>query len=106
MQAKERMMETVRKIVEKRKMTMTTVAATTEGGARDGVEALLAEEGMTVEGISENIIEMMIPGEETLPTAMTLAVHFLSHSPLSLSHLRVYLPLLSPLPSFSSSIFI
>ncbi|MCI91366.1 3-epi-6-deoxocathasterone 23-monooxygenase-like, partial [Trifolium medium] len=30
----------------------------------------------------------MIPGEETLPTAMTLALKFLSDSPLALSKLK------------------
>lgn len=39
--------------------------------------------------MSENIIEMMIPGEETLPTAMTMAVKFLSDYPLALSKLLV-----------------
>ncbi|KAF8011084.1 hypothetical protein BT93_J1641 [Corymbia citriodora subsp. variegata] len=34
-----------------------------------------------------NIIEMMIPGEETVPTAMTLAIKYLSDSPVVLKQL-------------------
>lgn len=42
-----------------------------------------------VELISGNIIEMMIPGEDTVPTAMTLAVKFLSDNPVALNQLVV-----------------
>ncbi|KAI9081275.1 hypothetical protein K1719_036775 [Acacia pycnantha] len=85
LKAKERMMKRVRKIVEERK----TAREEGKGGAgRDAVDVLLGDEGLSVEAISENIIEMMIPGEETLPTSMTMAVKFLSDSPPALSHLR------------------
>ncbi|XP_028807242.1 3-epi-6-deoxocathasterone 23-monooxygenase CYP90C1 [Neltuma alba] len=83
LKAKERMMKTVRKIVEERK-----TATEEKGAARDAVDVLLGDNGLSVEAISGNIIEMMIPGEETLPTAMTMAVKFLSDSPRALSSLR------------------
>lgn len=90
LKAKERMMKTVRKIVEERKMA--TEKEKEKGAARDAVDVLLGDNGedgnlLSVEAISGNIIEMMIPGEETLPTAMTMALQFLSHSPPALSSL-------------------
>lgn len=57
---------------------------------RDNIESN-STPNSSLKRISENIIEMMIPGEETLPTAMTMAVKFLSDSPLALSKLLVRL---------------
>lgn len=99
-------MKRVRKIVEERK----TAREEEKGGAaRDAVDVLLGDEELSVEAISENIIEMMIPGEETLPTSMTMAVKFLSDSPPALSHLRVYMiPFFFPFFQYftSSSIYV
>jgi len=88
-QAKERMMKIVQRIIEERNDNKDCVA-------NDVVDVLLQDkdESNTIPNIwlknmSENIIEMMIPGEETLPTAMTMAVKFLSDSPLALSKLVV-----------------
>jgi len=87
----------VRKIVEERKKVMIDNDADDEGDAvNDVLDALLRDKGdssssarLSPEMISQNIIEMMIPGEETLPTAMTMALKFLSDSPLALSKLQV-----------------
>lgn len=57
--------------------------------ANDVVDVLLEVNKGELKKMSENIIEMMIPGEETLPTAMTMAVKFLSDSPHALSKLVV-----------------
>ncbi|GMN29286.1 hypothetical protein TIFTF001_002375 [Ficus carica] len=43
---------------------------------------------LSLDFITGNIIEMMIPGEETVPMAMTLAVKFLSDNPVVLQKLR------------------
>lgn len=105
-QAKERMVKMVSRIIEERKKVLmdNNVAVAIEdeeekkgGAVNDVVDVLLRDKGeshsspslLTPEMISENIIEMMIPGEETLPTAMTMALHFLSHTPLALSKLLV-----------------
>lgn len=101
-QAKERMMKMVRRIVEERmKVIMDNNAEDDEkvGVVNDVVDALLRDKGelsqsssssnLMVEMISQNIIEFMIPGEETLPTAMTLALKFLTDYPLALSKLMV-----------------
>lgn len=53
---------------------------------------------LPVDSISGNIIEMMIPGEETVPTAMTLAVKFLTDNPVALAHLVVRTLQLRPFP--------
>lgn len=100
LKAKERMMKMVGRIVEERmKLIMDNNAEDDEkvGVVNDVVDALLRDKGelsqsssssnLMVEMISQNIIEFMIPGEETLPTAMTLALKFLTDSPLALSKL-------------------
>jgi len=89
------MVKMVRRIVEERKKLMRDNNGDDEGDA-DVMDALLRDKGdsssstrLSPEMISQNIIEMIIPGEETLPTAMTMAMKFLSDSPLALSKLQV-----------------
>jgi len=95
-------MKMVGRIVEERmKLIMDNNAEDDEkvGVVNDVVDALLRDKGelsqsssssnLMVEMISQNIIEFMIPGEETLPTAMTLALKFITDSPLALSKLMV-----------------
>lgn len=95
LKAKKRLLGMLNKIIEKRKMSMEK----TEGNEKlpvDVVDALLRDLGeseemqqhqLPLDFIGGNIIEMMIPGEETVPTAMTLAVKFLTDSPVALAHL-------------------
>lgn len=47
------------------------------------------KQSLPLDYMSGNIIEMMIPGEETVPMAMTLAVKFLGDSPVALHQLMV-----------------
>lgn len=97
-QAKERMMKIVKRVIEERNNNIHKKKNSEEkgGAANDVVDVLLRDIGDSntisnmLENICENIIEMMIPGEETLPTAMTMAVKFLSDSPLALSKLLVH----------------
>lgn len=86
----------VRKIVEERKKVVKDNINDHGDAVKDVVDVLLGGKGdsnsrahMSPEMISQNIIEFMIPGEETLPTAMTIALKFLTDSPLALSKLRV-----------------
>ncbi|KAG5061016.1 hypothetical protein AAZX31_01G157200 [Glycine max] len=97
LKAKDRMVKMVRKIVEERKKQLKDYNADDHGDAavNDVVDVLLRDKvdsnsssRLTPEMISQNIIEMMIPGEETLPTAMTMALKFLSDSPLAVSKLQ------------------
>ncbi|XP_022638447.1 3-epi-6-deoxocathasterone 23-monooxygenase isoform X2 [Vigna radiata var. radiata] len=95
LKAKERMMKIVKRVIEERNNNIHKKKNSEEkgGAANDVVDVLLRDIGDSntisnmLENICENIIEMMIPGEETLPTAMTMAVKFLSDSPLALSKL-------------------
>lgn len=59
---------------------------------RDTFESSAADEAqprLPLDSIGENVIELMIPGEETVPTSLTLAVKFLSDSPVVLARLVV-----------------
>ena len=71
------------------------------GTPRDVADVLLKEmndasgqERPTVDSICSNILEMMIPGEDSVPTLMTLAVKFLSDNPSALKQLVVILSLI------------
>ncbi|TKY55864.1 3-epi-6-deoxocathasterone 23-monooxygenase [Spatholobus suberectus] len=94
--AKERMMKIVQRVIEERSNNIgknNNKDSEKGGAANDVVDVLLRDKGDSnsipnmLENICENIIEMMIPGEETLPTAMTMAVKFLSDHPVALSKL-------------------
>lgn len=58
---------------------------------RDVLDVLLndASEQLTDDLLSDNMIDLMIPGEDSVPVLMTLAVKFLSDCPLALQHLMV-----------------
>ncbi|PIN15807.1 Cytochrome P450 CYP4/CYP19/CYP26 subfamily [Handroanthus impetiginosus] len=94
LKAKKRLLEMVSKIIEERKKAMEKTEE--KGLPDDAIDVLLRDVGESDEMqqhrlppdfISGNIIEMMIPGEETVPTAMTLAVKFLIDNPIALAHL-------------------
>ncbi|KAF3596203.1 hypothetical protein DY000_02027995 [Brassica cretica] len=95
LKAKERLIKIVKKVVKERQV------ATTErknSPANDAVDVLLRDvsdgassdkQSQPLDFVSGKIVEMMIPGEETMPTAMTLAVKFLSDNPVALAKLVV-----------------
>ncbi|KAJ4962707.1 hypothetical protein NE237_022646 [Protea cynaroides] len=107
LKAKERMVKMVRRIVEEKKLKLERTTATEsesegegERGRRpimdvvdvflcDAVESnnMQQQQQRPSEVISENLIEMMIPGEDSVPTLMTFAVKYLSDSPLALKQL-------------------
>lgn len=57
----------------------------------DVVDVLLGDldEQLTDDLIAENVIDMMIPGEDSVPILITLAVKYLSDSPAALEQIRV-----------------
>ena len=59
--------------------------------AKDVVDVLLKDESekLTDELISDNMIDLMIPGEDSVPVLMTLAVKYLSDCPPALQQLTV-----------------
>ncbi|KAE8010552.1 hypothetical protein FH972_006917 [Carpinus fangiana] len=94
LKAKERMLKMVEKMVEERKVALKNTDE--KGPIIDALDVLLRESStgdssetqrLPSDFISGNIVEMMIPGEETMPTAMTLAVKFLSDCPVALEKL-------------------
>ncbi|KAK4417401.1 3-epi-6-deoxocathasterone 23-monooxygenase CYP90C1 [Sesamum alatum] len=94
LKAKERLLKMVNKIIEERKNAMEKTEE--NGPPNDAIDVLLRDTGdsdemqqrrLPLDFISGNIIEMMIPGEETVPTTMTLAVKFLIDNPVALAHL-------------------
>ncbi|XP_042495258.1 3-epi-6-deoxocathasterone 23-monooxygenase CYP90C1 [Macadamia integrifolia] len=110
LKAKDRMVKMVRRIVEEKKSNMgrTTRTTTTmseserddQRGRRpilDVVDMFLCEavesnemqqqQQQPVDVISERMIELMIPGEDSVPTLMTFAVKYLSDCPLALKQL-------------------
>ncbi|KAJ9172723.1 hypothetical protein P3X46_015933 [Hevea brasiliensis] len=92
LKAREKLLKMVKKIVEERKIAMER--SDDKGNIKDTVDLLLRDYGETnekqslpLDSICDNIVEMMIPGEETVPMAMTLAVKFLSDCPVALKQI-------------------
>ncbi|XP_031389225.1 3-epi-6-deoxocathasterone 23-monooxygenase CYP90C1 [Punica granatum] len=93
LKAKERLLKVVERIVEERKISVQKLDG--NGETNDTLDVLLHDTDEANESrrfssdfICGNIIEMMIPGEETVPMAMTLAVKFLTNSPEALKQLK------------------
>ncbi|MED6142126.1 cytochrome P450, partial [Stylosanthes scabra] len=87
LKAKERMVKMVKRIMEER-MHKNTSRSDEEN---DMMDVMLKHEWNpkpTLEMMCSNIVELITPGEETVPSAMTIAIFFLSNSPLALSKLR------------------
>ncbi|XP_050947891.1 3-epi-6-deoxocathasterone 23-monooxygenase CYP90D1 isoform X2 [Cucumis melo] len=85
LQAKRNMVKLVKKIIQERKSCgISTVP-------KDVMEVLLKDENeeLTDDLIAENMIDMMIPGEDSVPILMTLAVKYLSDCPAALQQLTV-----------------
>lgn len=94
LKARERLLKMVGKIVEEKRKAMENNTRE-RGPVCDAMDALLRDscdsndaQRLPLDYVAGNIIEMMIPGEETVPMAMTLAVKYLSDSPVALDKLR------------------
>lgn len=55
---------------------------------KDVVDVLLSEQ-LTDDLIADNMIDMMIPGEDSVPVLITLAIKYLSECPAALQQLTV-----------------
>lgn len=82
LKAKKEMVKVVKRMMEERRMQGV-------GPARDVLGVLMADVSghLTDDLISDNMIDMMIPGEDSVPILITLAVKFLSDCPLALHQL-------------------
>lgn len=58
---------------------------------RDAIDVLINDGSnlLTDELISDNMIDLMIPAEDSVPVLVTLAVKYLSECPLALKQLEV-----------------
>lgn len=58
---------------------------------RDAIDVLINDSSnlLTDELISDNMIDLMIPAEDSVPVLVTLAVKYLSECPLALKQLEV-----------------
>lgn len=90
LQAKKKMVKQVERIIESK---MRRVKNKEEDSviAKDVVDVLLKDssEYLTHNLIANNMIDMMIPGHDSVPVLITLAVKFLSDSPAALNFLKV-----------------
>ncbi|KAJ6989921.1 3-epi-6-deoxocathasterone 23-monooxygenase CYP90C1 [Populus alba x Populus x berolinensis] len=94
LKAKERIFKLVKKIVEQRKLGLEKSEDQEHQNTipNDAVDVLLRDisgeqndkQSLSLDFIISHIIELMIPGEETVPMSMTLAVKFLSDCPVAL----------------------
>uniref|UniRef100_A0A803LD74 3-epi-6-deoxocathasterone 23-monooxygenase n=1 Tax=Chenopodium quinoa TaxID=63459 RepID=A0A803LD74_CHEQI len=84
-QAKKEMVKVVKKIIVSKRNNMVP------GGAdpNDVLDVLLSDQSgqLTDDLMSDNMIDMMIPGEDSVPLLITLAIKYLSDSPLILHKL-------------------
>ena len=97
-QAKKRMVKLVKKIIQERKSTSTITSNCTNGdeiskAPKDVIDVLLSDTSgqLTEDLIAGNMIDMMIPGEDSVPVLLTLAVKYLSDCPAALQQLMVYI---------------
>ncbi|KAM6601604.1 hypothetical protein CsatA_021213 [Cannabis sativa] len=88
LQAKKKMVKQVKKILEARKSSSGMNKVPKEA-PRDVIDVLLNDTSgqLTDDLIADNIIDMMIPGEDSVPVLLTLAVKYLSDSPAALQQL-------------------
>lgn len=80
------MVKIVNKIIQSKRISISNSIV-----PKDVVEVLLkdASELLTDDLIADNMIDMMIPGEDSVPVLMTLAVKYLSDCPAALHQLMV-----------------
>ncbi|PWZ16377.1 Cytochrome P450 90D2 [Zea mays] len=93
LKAKKRMTKLIKTIIqEKRKKMMSEGGDDLRGGThpRDMIDVLLGNgnDELTDELISDNMIDFMIPAEDSVPVLITLAVKYLSECPLALQQLE------------------
>ncbi|KAF8406900.1 hypothetical protein HHK36_006021 [Tetracentron sinense] len=83
LQAKKKMVKLVQKIIQDRRNSSRSTVP------KDVVDVLLNDTSaqLTDNLISDNMIDFMIPGEDSVPVLITLAIKYLSDSPIALQQL-------------------
>lgn len=107
MQAKKRMVKLIHKIIQskRRRSSYNNISSTFP---KDVAEVLINDNSqqLTDDLITDNIIDLMIPGEDSVPVLITLAVKYLSDSPPSLQQLTVSFNFYIFYPFFFKSLFL
>ncbi|CAI0392186.1 unnamed protein product [Linum tenue] len=87
LRAKKEMVKLVRKLIRSKREEMN--GTTTSIVSKDVIDVLLNDSSnqLTDELIADNMIDMMIPGEDSVPVLMTLAINYLSDCPAALKQL-------------------
>lgn len=90
MQAKKRMARVIQRIIQEKRRRR-ALDGDEAPPSRDAIDVLMGDgsEELTDELISDNMIDFMIPAEDSVPVLITLAVKFLSECPLALQQLEV-----------------
>uniref|UniRef100_J3KXB3 Cytochrome P450 90D2 n=1 Tax=Oryza brachyantha TaxID=4533 RepID=J3KXB3_ORYBR len=85
LQAKKRMAKLIQRIIRDKRARRGAA-----GSPRDAIDVLIGDgsDELTDELISDNMIDLMIPAEDSVPVLITLAVKFLSECPLALHQLE------------------
>jgi len=86
LQAKKEMVKLVKKIIQTKRANRIPGS-----DPNDVLDVLLNDQSgqLTDDLMSDNLIDMMIPGEDSVPILITLAIKFLSDSPFALQKLKV-----------------
>ncbi|KAM7254472.1 hypothetical protein ACFE04_003852 [Oxalis oulophora] len=86
LQAKKKMVKFVKKVIQNKKNCVISPSITT---TKDVIDVLINDtnEHLTDDLIANNMIDMMIPGEDSVPVLMTLAIKYLSDCPAALQQL-------------------
>lgn len=93
LQAKKKMVRVIKSIIEE-KRRRNLMSAGASSSPSDVVEVLINDSGdgdrwITDDLISDNVVDLMIPAEDSVPVLVTLAVKFLGDSPTALQQLQV-----------------
>lgn len=94
LQAKKKMVRVIKSIIEEKRRRNLMSAGSSSSSPTDVVEVLINDSGdadrwITDDLISDNVIDLMIPAEDSVPVLVTLAVKFLGDTPAALQHLQV-----------------
>ncbi|KAJ0964499.1 hypothetical protein J5N97_025637 [Dioscorea zingiberensis] len=88
LQAKKKMVMLVEKIIKEKRKNMNNSSDDDQKAPRDVIDVLLNDNSLKDDLISDNMIDLMIPGEDSVPILVTLAIKYLSDCPLALHQLE------------------
>ncbi|GJN05530.1 hypothetical protein PR202_ga23164 [Eleusine coracana subsp. coracana] len=89
LQAKKRMARLIQRIIQEKRRRILDADRQREP-PRDAIDVLISggSDELTDELISDNMIDLMIPAEDSVPVLITLAIKYLSECPLALQQLE------------------